>query len=64
MNDEMANELGNIAYAAVAQFAKVADKYGKNRNKIIVQAAAALLEMAAARDYTNFIFEEVRHDLV
>ena len=50
MNDEMANELGNIAYAAVAQFAKVADKYGKNRNEIIVQAAAALLEMAAARD--------------
>lgn len=64
MNDEMANELGNIAYAAVAQFAKVADKYGKNRNEIIVQAAAALLEMAVARDYTNFIFEEVRHDPV
>jgi hypothetical protein len=64
MNDEMANELGNIAYAAVAQFAKVADKYGKNRNEIIVQAAAALLEMAAARDYTNFIFEEVRRGLV
>ena len=64
MNDEMANELGNIAYAAVAQFAKVADKYGKNRNEIIVQAAAALLEMAAARDYTNYIFEEVRHGLV
>ncbi len=59
MNDEMANELGNIAYAAVAQFAKVADKYGKNRNEVIVQAAAALLEMAAVRDYTDFIFEEV-----
>ena len=59
MNDEMANELGNIAYAAVAQFAKIADKYRKNRNEVIVQAAAALLEMAAVRDYTDFIFEEV-----
>lgn len=59
MNDEMANELGNIAYSAVAQFARIADKYRKNRNEVIVQAAAALLEMAAARDYTNFIFEEV-----
>ena len=64
MKDEMANELGNIAYFAVAQFAKIADKYGKDRNEIIVQAAAALLEMAAARDYTNFVFEEVQHDLV
>lgn len=59
MNDEMANELGNIAYSAVAQFAKIADKYRKNRNEVIVQAAAALLEMAAVRDYTDFIFEEV-----
>ena len=50
MNDEMANELGNIAYFAVAQFAKIADKYRKNRNEVVVQAAAALLEMAAARD--------------
>ena len=59
MNDEMANELGNIAYSAVAQFAKIADKYRKNRNEVIVQAVAALLEMAAVRDYTDFIFEEV-----
>ena len=59
MNDEMANELGNIAYSTVARFAKIADKYRKNRNEVIVQAAAALLEMAAVRDYTDFIFEEV-----
>lgn len=64
MNDEMANELGVIAYSAVARFAEVADKHGMDRNQVIAMAAATLLEMAIARDYTNFIFKEGGHDLV
>lgn len=56
--NEMVDEISETFAPAITRLTEIADKYGQNRNELIIKAAAVFAETVFSGDFTDYGKEE------